>query len=119
MIQYLLLPHLPFLSFPSLPPPLSLQYFSLLQQLATIFHMLGVWQVDPLLHGEVSLKLGCLREASADLRHSKQGETLAGVCVQVWMWRVGVIMSPPAKTALFLFPPPFSPPSREGFCDSV
>ena len=84
MIQYLLLPHLPFLFLSlspssSLPPPLSLQYFSLLQQLATIFHMLGVWQVDPLLHGEVSLKLGCLREASADLRHSKQGETLAGV----------------------------------------
>ena len=82
MVWYLL-PFLPF-SF-SLPPSLSLlpssslQYLSLLQQVVTIFHMLGVWQVDPLLHGEVSLKLGCLREASTDLRHNKQGETLAGV----------------------------------------
>ena len=78
----ILTPISPFFSLSSSLPP-SLQYFSLLHQLVTIFHMLGVWQVDPLLHGEVSLKLECLREASADLRHSKQGETLAGVCVYV------------------------------------
>ena len=51
------------------------QYLSLLQQVVAIFHLLGVWQVDPVLHAEVCLKLGCLNEASADLRHSKLGET--------------------------------------------
>jgi len=56
-------------------PPSLLQYLSLLQQVVAVFHLLGVLQVDPVLHGEVSLKLGCLREASADLRRSKPEET--------------------------------------------
>ena len=44
----------------------------LLNQLVQVFHILEVWCIDPLLHGELTLKLSCLKEAKAELGHSRR-----------------------------------------------
>lgn len=40
-----------------------------LDQLVEVFHSLEFWRVDPLLLGELCIKLGCLHEAKAQLKH--------------------------------------------------
>ena len=53
-----------------------------------MFHALELWRIDPLLHGEVCLKLGCLYEAKAELRQAVKplgptGVYLTDTCVYV------------------------------------
>ena len=52
-----------------------MQYLVFLAQLVDVFHSLELWRVDPLLQGELSLKLATLYEARATLRspHSLDG----------------------------------------------
>ena len=45
------------------------QYMVFLNQLVEVFHSLEVWRVDPFLLGELCIKLGCLHEAKAQLKH--------------------------------------------------
>ena len=40
----------------------------MLTQLVEVAHSLHLWQTDPLLHGELRLKLACLYEARAELK---------------------------------------------------
>lgn len=40
----------------------------LLTELVAVSHMLELWRVDPLLHGEICLKLCCLLECQAENR---------------------------------------------------
>ena len=44
------------------------QYLQLLVQLVEVSQSLQLWQTDPLLHGELHLKLACLYEAKAEVR---------------------------------------------------
>ena len=58
---------------------LSVQYVMILEQLLEVFHVLELWRVDPLLHGELGYKLACLQEARADLKHATAASQLIGV----------------------------------------
>ena len=50
------------------------QYWQLLVQLVEVSQSLQLWQTDPLLHGELHLKLACLYEAKAEIRgHDRLG----------------------------------------------
>ena len=44
------------------------QYMQLLVQLVEVSQSLHLWQTDPLLHGELHLKLACLYEARAEIK---------------------------------------------------
>ena len=53
---------------------LHMQYLQLLVRLVEVSQSLQLWQIDPLLHGELHLKLACLYEAKAEVKgHDKLG----------------------------------------------
>ena len=53
---------------------MSIQYLQLLIRLVEVSQSLRLWQTDPLLHGELHLKLACLYEAKAEIKgHDRLG----------------------------------------------